>query len=342
MSSSISSVARQKGNEFFRSAAAGVAPVLRIERYQKAINHYHEALDGAVNAEERSSAYKNLAVTTHYIAILFSNNHDIPQSLFYFKDCLTNGNLAVSTGRGIMPEDWIEDILERLEEAFSDTFDFIMMSLNKHQRIKVLQRFSSVTSSRYQRVEMVKQLAEDYIQIADEALEADDYEESFRALKGVCTPFRKLEKFASGGIRDDALQDFINRLMRKGFWIISECQKKRELREQRELQVTRQDHLVELKPKLDGLSRNMDISIQKMLVWLYTEHPPNHSAKKFNVDIELISKASGDSLKKLLTKAIVDYHPDKIDTRAHGMEYKVWCEEIVKNLTRKYDMMKRA
>ena len=59
MSSSISSVARQKGNEFFRSAAAGVAPVLRIEIYQKVINHYHEALDGAVNAEERSSAYKN-------------------------------------------------------------------------------------------------------------------------------------------------------------------------------------------------------------------------------------------------------------------------------------------
>jgi hypothetical protein len=96
-----------------------------------------------------------------------------------------------------------------------------------------------------------------------------------------------------------------------------------------------------LKPKLDVLEKKMDkLSIQKILVWLYTEHPPKHGTRKFDVNVKQITKASGDALTKLVAKAIVFYHPDKIDVEVHGMEYKVWSEEIVKNLTAKYEMMR--
>ena len=124
--------------------------------------------------------------------------------------------------------------------------------------------------------------------------------------------------------------------------IISEYQKEQKRKEEKEWEKTRKKYLVNLKPKLDILERNMTkLSIQKILVWLYTDHPPKHcTASKFNVNVKEIAKAPGDSLKKLLAKAIVYYHPDKINTEEHDMEYKVWCEEIVKNLTAKYEMMK--
>ena len=449
MSSTISSVARQKGNEFFRSAAAGVAPVLRIERYQKALNCYHKALDGAVNEEERSSAYKNLAVTTHYITTLLSDQREIDQALFYFKECLTYGNLAISTARGFMSEDWIGTIVERLESIFSDTFDLIV-SLEQHQRIKILHRFYFVPESKLHRAKMLKQLVKDYFHISVVSLEENSYKECLRALSELYTPLTKLEEIVSASLDGEFIlevQDFISTMNEDVFknrciseclqkrmmadqlletyiydvedldvnaiwqvidyytesvvltrendveqeaisltkigilyhkvllqkrrakevlmrvlqlaqslqprnlsqekWfkdassILSEYQRDQKRKEEQEWEESRKKYLDNLKPNLNILKENMNkLSCQNILVWLYTEHPPMHCARKFDVDIEQISKAPGDALKKLLAKAIVYYHPDKIDTKAHGMEYKVWCEEITKNLTGKYEMMK--
>ena len=123
--------------------------------------------------------------------------------------------------------------------------------------------------------------------------------------------------------------------------IISGYQRDQKLKEQREWQATRQKHIDNLKSKLDDLNRNVEkLSIQKFLAWLYTEHPPKHCANRFDVDIAQILKARDDALTMSLARAIVYYHPDKIDTEVHGVEYKVWCEEIVKDLTRKYEKIK--
>ena len=444
---SSSSVARQKGNELLKSAAVGVAPVIRLERYQKALTHYHKALNSATNDRERSSAYKNIVVATHYITMLLFERNEIDQCLFFFKECLTHGNKAISTGRIIMPEDWIDNIEERLNSVFSDIFDSIL-SMRQDQRIRILQRFAFVPESKEQRVKMLKQLVIDYFHASVMALEKSDYKASLTALTEVYTPLTKLEQLATDSSDDILLQDFVmnmkedvfkNRcisdsmqkrfmadqllnstindaedldvtaiwqvidfysesivltrendveqeaislsklgilyhkvLLQKGRakeylmkvlqlahslqprnlseekWfrdaseIISEYQTEEKRKEEKEWEKSRKKYLVSLKSKLDILKHNMTrLSIQKMLVWLYTEHPPKHvGAHKFNVNVKEISDAPGDALKKLLAKAIVYYHPDKINVEDHGMEYKVWCEEIVKNLTGKYEMMK--
>ena len=41
-----------------------------------------------------------------------------------------------------------------------------------------------------------------------------------------------------------------------------------------------------------------------------------------------------------LQKAVIHYHPDKVDVKEHGMKWKVLCEEIEKILTRKYESYK--
>ena len=447
MSSSKSVVARQQGNEFFRSAAAGVAPVIRIDRYQKALTYYHKALDSAENDEELSSAYKNLTVTTQYITTLNLEQNIVDQCLFYFKECVSYGEMAISTGRSTKSEEWLGDIVGRIESVFSDVFDFIL-SLKQQQRIKILHRFCSVPESKNQRAKILKQLVKDYFHISVVALEENDHKESLRALTELYTPLTKLEELVCNISDDDtSLKDFIDNMKEDVFknrciseslqkrliadklletsiyeaedldmnaiwqvidfytesivltrendveqeaisltkigilyhkvlmqknkakevlmkvlllaqslqprnlsgekWfrdassIISEYQKEQKQKEEKEWEESRKKHLDNLKPKLKTLKENMDkLSIQKILVWLYTDHAPTHGVKKFEVDIAQISKAPGDALKKLLAKAIVYYHPDKIDTEVHGVEYKVWCEEIVKYLTSKYEMMK--
>lgn len=442
---STSSVARLKGNELFRSAPAGVAPVIRLERYQKGLTYYHKALNSATNEREKSSALKNIVVTTHYITMLLFERNDIDQCLFYFKECLTYGDEAISTGRDIMSEDWIANVQERMDRAFSDIHDLIL-EMNQHQRIKILQRFYIVPKCRDQRVMMLKQLVMDYFHVSVVTIEENDYKASLKALTEVYTPLTKLEEIISDSFDDILLQDFVSNmkedvfknrcisesmqkraiadhlldktindaedldvtaiwqvidfytesivltrendveqeaislsklgvlyhkvLLQKGRakevlmkvlqlaqslqprnlseeqWfkdasvIIAEYQQEQKRKEEKEWEKIRQKYLVSLKSKLDVLKRNMtELSIQKILVWLYTDHPPKHS-NKFNVNVKQISKAPSDGLKKLLAKAIVFYHPDKINADVHGMEYKVWCEEIVKNLTAKYEMMK--
>ena len=45
--------------------------------------------------------------------------------------------------------------------------------------------------------------------------------------------------------------------------------------------------------------------------------------------------------KKLLTKALGVYHPDKVDEKVYGMKWKVLCEEITKMLTFHYEETKQ-
>ncbi|KAL5256995.1 hypothetical protein ACHWQZ_G012050 [Mnemiopsis leidyi] len=441
---SSSDAARQEGNEIYITAGPGVAPVVRIERYQKSLIHYQRALQSAINNQERSSAYKNLSVTTQNIAMLLLEQNKVDMFLFYVKECFTYGNKAVSTGKDIKSESWIKNINERLKNIFSEAFDWIM-SLRQAKRIAVLHRFSSVPESKHHRTRLLKQLAKEYFNISVVALEKNDYKESIRALTEMYTPLTKLEELASQGhdmfleyFVDDLKEDcFKNRciaeslqkrmladellestlynteeLDMKRIWqvidhytesivltrendveqeaisltrlgilyhkvllqktkakeilmrvlqlaqclyprnlndekwfrdasdIISEYQQEQKRKEEKEWEKSRQKYVESLMPKLHVLQEKMNtLSIQKILVWLYTQHCPKH-CKKFNVDVKAISEAPGDSLKKLLAKAIVHYHPDKIDAEEHGMEYKVWCEEIVKNLTAKYEMMK--
>ena len=42
----------------------------------------------------------------------------------------------------------------------------------------------------------------------------------------------------------------------------------------------------------------------------------------------------------MLQKAVIHYHPDKVDVEEHGMKWKVLVEEIEKVLTRKYESCK--
>ena len=445
---SCSSVARQKGNKHFISASTDFAPIIRLQRYQKALSCYENALSSATNDRERSSAYKNIVVVAHHIALVMIEREDIDLCFYYFKECFMHGNEDLSAAEGCMNDKWIGDVEERMSSAFSDMFDLISL-MTSTKRVPILHRFSLLPRKAENRIKILRQLVDDLFHESVIALEGCDYRKSLNALTEIYTPLTRLEELIcerSSEHDDVLLMDFVANMKEDVFKnrCISESMQKRmvadkmfdatindaedlnlsaiwqvidfytesivltrendieqeamalsklgvlyykvllqkeraktvlmrviqlaqslqprnlaeedwfknaskflaqyqqdlQRKEEREREKARQKYLENLKPKLVVLKKNMDeMSIQKILVWLYTDHPPKHW-NVFSVNLEDIAKAPGDSLEKLLAKAIVFYHPDKIDADIHTMEYKVFSEEIVKYLTAKYQQIR--
>ena len=446
VSESKSIIARKKGNELFRSAASGLAPIIRLGRYEKAITHYKEALENAENEDDQSSACKNLAIAYHTMATLVTRENEIDQRFLHFRKCINFSNKAFKYGVDVKSEDWKKDMYAKYVHAFEDAFELILSLGQRDCRIKLLHQFSTNLASS-ELAQVLRQLTIEYFRISEEALGVDNYRTSLDVLTEVYTPLMKLEEL-SDTHNDSDLQDFVcemkdnvfkNRclsesvkmrlladelintvnsnshvegfdvdkvwqaidyyresivlirgldleleakcLTKLGFvyhkvlldqrrakevlmralqlaqtleprnfneeqWfrdasmIISKYQREQKLREQREWSATREKYLQNLKPDLELLKKKFEtLSIQKVLKWLYTEHPPKHLAR-FSVNIQEISSAPGENVRKLLAKAIVYYHPDKIDIDKFGMKYKVWSEEITKRLSAKYEMFK--
>lgn len=61
---------RVKGNSHYRSVSDGLAPVLKKERYEKALTCYENAHSSGTSDEEVSSAAKNVGLTTWKLAKL--------------------------------------------------------------------------------------------------------------------------------------------------------------------------------------------------------------------------------------------------------------------------------
>lgn len=96
--------------------------------------------------------------------------------------------------------------------------------------------------------------------------------------------------------------------------------------------------LPEIKDDLDKLTKKFKEATKiEFLKFIYKKYVPKNPMYKGNVvpkDPEIIE------WKKLYCKAIVHYHPDKVDVEKHGLKWKVLSEEITKLLTQHYERLK--
>jgi len=122
------------------------------------------------------------------------------------------------------------------------------------------------------------------------------------------------------------------------------ARRSQEAKEQRVLEDAwkiREPALERLKLKLEAIKAAADKSWQALLAHLYKESPPAPSKLLEYVLPEKMTAADG---KKVLLKAIAQYHPDKqVDVVAEmgmGNDWLVLCEEIVKHLNIQYGNFK--
>ena len=109
--------------------------------------------------------------------------------------------------------------------------------------------------------------------------------------------------------------------------------------EDSEYQKKRAQYLEDLKDELAELkAMNEKYDKVELLRNIYKRFPPSDkNSKLLNEDKK---KWDYDMKKKSLQKAILHYHPDKVDVEAMGMRIKVLHEEITKVFTKHYTSMK--
>lgn len=115
-------------------------------------------------------------------------------------------------------------------------------------------------------------------------------------------------------------------------------------RDEQEKQKARAKFMEELSTELEDL-RSRKSSAISFIKHLYLNYPPKTPSWKKPSDDEMkkwksMDKKSKD-YKKVLTKALGVYHPDKVDEKVYGMKWKVLCEEITKMLTFHYEETKQ-
>lgn len=93
---------------------------------------------------------------------------------------------------------------------------------------------------------------------------------------------------------------------------------------------------------MKGIEKADEKDSQEFLRYVYRVFPPKNKEHKLEGGLKKKGfHVEHDKLKKILQKAVVHYHPDKVDTEKHGKVWKVLSEEITKRLTRRYERMKQ-
>ncbi|KAL8559224.1 hypothetical protein ACOMHN_040348 [Nucella lapillus] len=94
-----------------------------------------------------------------------------------------------------------------------------------------------------------------------------------------------------------------------------------------------------LKEDLDTLNaKKKDLSKMGFLKFIYTTYPPKNPLYR---SAEVPDPPEWGQLKKLYQKAVIHYHPDKVDVEEHGKTWKVLSGEITKLLTSNYEGIKK-
>lgn len=108
------------------------------------------------------------------------------------------------------------------------------------------------------------------------------------------------------------------------------------------LERTRQKYLQELTEEMKKLNEaKEDMSSEDLLPFIYKEFPLKTKPENFSLlTKEEVDKMTRPAKKKAFQKAVVYYHPDKVDVEKYGMKWKVLCGEITKILTGVYETYK--
>ncbi|XP_060592614.1 uncharacterized protein LOC132747295 [Ruditapes philippinarum] len=94
-----------------------------------------------------------------------------------------------------------------------------------------------------------------------------------------------------------------------------------------------------LKPEIDEIDKHDGDTVLEFLRFVYKKYPRKNASHKLDISDE--TKAlEFDQKYKLLQKAVIHFHPDRVIADEEGMEAKLLSEEITKRLTKRYENIK--
>ncbi|XP_061188601.1 uncharacterized protein LOC133196757 [Saccostrea echinata] len=123
--------------------------------------------------------------------------------------------------------------------------------------------------------------------------------------------------------------------------ILERYQKETVSAEEEKWNKEREEIIKGIEKEMKNIEKADDKDSQEFLRYVYRVFPPKNKEHKLDGNVKKKgSYVDHCALKKTLQKAIIHYHPDKVDMEKHGKVWKVLSEEITKRLTRRYEAMK--
>jgi len=102
----------------------------------------------------------------------------------------------------------------------------------------------------------------------------------------------------------------------------------------------RKVYMEELSEEVRTLQSHENDSHHQFLVFLFDKFPPKHRQDGEWKHLVPKKEDDGQSMKKTMMKLVTIYHPDRVDKTVHSSKYHVLCEEITKELTKRYNLLK--
>ncbi|XP_060603257.1 uncharacterized protein LOC132756257 [Ruditapes philippinarum] len=94
-----------------------------------------------------------------------------------------------------------------------------------------------------------------------------------------------------------------------------------------------------LKPEIDELDKHETDTVLEFLRFVYKKYPRKNATHKLDVTDDT-KQLEFDQRYKLLQKAVIHFHPDRVVAEEEGLEAKLLSEEITKRLTKRYENIK--
>jgi len=120
--------------------------------------------------------------------------------------------------------------------------------------------------------------------------------------------------------------------------LLKEIQEQVQKKEDEEWNNKRKVVMEEIKEELAKLKAHEKDTDQALVDFLFSELPPRHRPEKEWRPLQ--EETEGKDWKKVMARLVSVYHPDRVDKAKYDDKYHVLCEEVCKELTKRYTVYK--
>ena len=120
--------------------------------------------------------------------------------------------------------------------------------------------------------------------------------------------------------------------------LLKEIQDESQKKEDEEWTNKRKVFVEQLSDELKMLKEHEDDDHEDLVIFLFDKMPPKHRPE--GEWKHMLQEGQENGWKKCLMKLVTVYHPDRVDKATHTDKYHVLCEEITKELTKRYNQLK--
>ena len=195
---SLSTLIRNQGNANFHSAGSCTSLGKARELYEQALSCYYRAKERATNAEEGSSAAKNIGKAAWKIAGVLVKSSEKPNTvIFYLHEAVKGLCSAFNLSEQCKSPEWRSEVVGTLMGCLQEVLEAASTFEDVDSKIDQLEKLVSITSVDKAAADLNLRLANLYFQDGATRLQNGDYKKCLSRMKDCYRPIEEVKRLSS-------------------------------------------------------------------------------------------------------------------------------------------------